>query len=335
MSAGPALLDFTVAQLGWSRPIRLTATGIAAGWAVREPGVFSAEVVTSDLIAETGTVDLRGRWLRWDHPTLGRWSGVVTDTQPDSDSGATELAATDFRVLLDRRRTAKVYDIQSATAGGIARRLVTDASRLEPLWITEVRADETGPKIGYQARAGDVLAALGSLADAAGQEWRVDGDRVLEWRAKLGRNLRSTVQLVEGREIVSFRYPHALTPVVNDLLVVPANADYARTNSVVVRDSASIRQFGVRSDTVVVTDAVVEGMLRPRGLARMGQLAKLGRTLALAVTDDDDVWAAFREGDTMTALLSSINTRIAARVMTRAWDSDGVVLNLMCDVEAT
>jgi hypothetical protein len=327
----PPPLDLLITRIGGRDPVTLVASDLAASWSVQQGGLLSAIAVTTDVLAAFGTVDLRGRWLSWRHPALGTWSGVITDVVPTSE-GVTELAAGDFRLLLDRRRTAKVYDLQAATPGGIVKRLIADATRQEPLWIDDVTADEQGIPVAYQSRADDLLAAVTDLASASGQEWRVTAERVLEWRLRLGTDQTASVELVEGRHLAEWRFPHALAPITNDLLAVPSNTDYQQTRAVVVRDEASIQAHGLRQGGTVITEAVSEAMLRPKAAALVAQTAWAGRAFEATVLDEDDVWAAFAEGDRIRVLLPSLDASVVCRVMVRSYDARSNSLRITGDI---
>jgi hypothetical protein len=149
-----------------------------------------------------------------------------------------------------------------------------------------------------------------------------------------GRDCSGQVQLVEGRHIHNARYSLALGPIVNDLLVIPSDDTYAKTESLVLEDDASIRQVGRRQDQRLYTGLVTESTLRPLGTQDLRKLTKLGDTVTFDVVNVDGCFAWFREGDSINVLMPTINRRLTVRVMVRTYDTDTGVLSVSGDVEA-
>src|SRR4029450_11594465 len=110
----------------------------------------------------------------------------------------------------------------------------------------------------------------------SGHEWWVDADRVLHWSQHRGRDLTGQVQLVEGRHISTARYTLALEPIVNDLLAIPADQQYADSEQFVIDDGASIRRFGRRQDQIVYAGFVTESTLRALAAADLKKLTRGG-----------------------------------------------------------
>jgi hypothetical protein len=311
----------TIAGAGGIDPIRLPALAPTASWAVRPPGTFAAELRPADALDAFGTIDLRGRWLTWDHPTAGRWSGVITQAHWSKGQGAVSLGARDFSFLLAKKRTAKEYDLTPAPSGSHVYRVVADASRVHALWLTELAIEALGAPVPLAARGQMVLDVLDGLARDGDAEWRVTPARVLEWRARLGVDRTADVALVEDRHIIDVDWTADLEAVTNDLLVIPSNADYQRTEAVAVEYAERIATLGTRmQDTLVVTDRISEAGLRPQAEAALRRLAYQGEVLTLILTDADGCFGWFAEGDTVTVLLPTINRRLAFRVMVRSID---------------
>lgn len=334
---GPQVFELQVTRPGDGDPVRLSTAGISVGWQVESQQTFSAEVATDDLIYRFGTIDLRGSWLRWTHPTLGVWGGEINDVGSDSSTQTTELAALDFSALLASRRLAKVYDVTAAPPGGLVRRVVRDAGRDAGsyTWVTAFLIEEMGDPITLELRGGKVDEALRTISTNSGHEWWVDEDRVLHWYRRRGRDCSGQVQLVEGRHVHNARYSLALGPIVNDLLVIPSDDTYAKTESLVIEDDASIRQVGRRQDQRLYTGLVTESTLRPLGTQDLRKLTKLGDTVTFDVVNVDGCFAWFREGDTINVLMPTINRRLTVRVMVRTYDTDTGVLSVSGDVEAS
>lgn len=337
---GPSALEVQITTPGELAPTVLTVNGVAASWKYTGQTRFSAEVLTSDLLTNFGSIDLRAYWLRWDHKTLGPWAGEITDCEADLSTGTTEIAATDFSSLLESRRIAKVYDVQSATAGALFKRIIVDAQRETDgySWIRSIFADETGDPLDLKLRGGSVLDAVGTLENRSTEEWWVDDLRQAWWQRRRGRNLTGSVQLVDGVHIVGGRYTLALGPLKNDLLVVPADERYALSQTFAIDDDASIKRFGRRQDQLTYDSLVTKSTLLPVARRDLNRLKSLGDTIQfdvanLAINDNQCAFAAFREGDSILLLLPSVNRAMQVRVLVRSYDTDSGILQISADVE--
>lgn len=335
---GPAVHQIEVTKPGQvSNRTPLTVAGVAASWRVSGPTSLSTEVLTSTLIETFQTVDLRAYWLFWTHPRLGTWGGEISECEADLATGTTEIAARDFSALLDSRRVHKVYDIPSATPGAIVKAIITGMQRDGDGYshIRTINAEETGESIPFQFRGGKVIDALRTLESKSGDEWYVDDQRRLWWMARRGRNKTASVSLVEGIHIVRGRYSVALGPIVNDLLVVPANQQYAISQSFSIQDDASIKKIGLRQDQLTYTIGVTESALRPVAQKDLRRLTKLGDVITFDLQDVDGCFAWFGDGDVIRLLLPSINKRLDVRVMARSYDTGTSTLTVTGDVESS
>lgn len=328
MANGPALHDLTLTRPGGPSPVKLSTNGVAASWVVRPPGTLSAEVVTADLVAALGTTNLKNRyWVEWEHPTAGVWAGKVVNSEDTLETGTTEIAGRDYTELLAARVTAKVYDLPAINAGGMARKMLLDAGRSSPTWITGFELDPLIPAIPFAARAEQVLTAIDRLVAESDAEWQVTPERVLRVVKRLGRDVSARRQLVEQRQIVGGRFSHIGDPVRNELLAIPANADFARTTAVVVADGDSIRAEGLRQDTVVFEGMTTETQLEPAAKAALKRTVTLGEALTLILHEKPEYdgtepcFGWMREGDRIGVLLPSVNWQGSARVLVRSLDT--------------
>jgi hypothetical protein len=332
---GPLLDQIEISRVGGGDPRLIRSTGLSVSWPVIEQGQLSAEVATKDLMQIFGVFDLRGRWIRWEHPTLGVWAGIIVDVEHDDGTQTTELAAKDFSALLSAMALVKIYTVTASPAAGLAKRVVRDANREGSGygWITAFYGEEMGPPVTLTLRGGKVEAALRTIANQSGDEWWVDDQRILRWWQKRGRDLTGRVQLVTGRHVIGMRYTLDLEPVVNDLLAVPADEQYALSQAFRVDNDASIRAIGRRQDQINYTGFVTESTLRPLAEKDLKRLLNMGKTIQFDVVNVDGCYAWFREGDTVALLAPAVNVRLAARVMVRTFDSDRGVLTVSADAE--
>lgn len=333
---GPAVFTIAITNPGDDTPTVLDVAGVSASWQVSGQTALSCEAETDTLLHTFQTIDLRGKWLRWDHGTLGTWAGQITDVEADYGAGTTEIAATDFSSLLDSRRIDKVYDVTASPAGGLAKRVVIDAAREAGgyTWIQNIFADQTGDQITLQLRGGKVSDALQTIADRSMDEWWVDAQRQLWWQRRRGGNKTGSVQVVEGRHIVNHRYSLALGPIVNDLLAVPADERYAKSQAFVIDDDASIQRFGRRQDQRTYSSMVTESTIRPLALKDLTKLKALGDTIQFDLVNIDGCFSWFGDGDSIMLLLPSVGRSMQVRVLARSYDTDAAVLTVSGDVEA-
>ena len=333
---GPMMSEVTIMHPGERHPVTIRTTGVSVAWQVEGQTSFSCECATSDLRAAFGEVDLRGKWLRWEHPTLGVWAGRINDAESDGDSGTTELAALDYSDLLSSRRLTKVFRVEAGPAGALAKRVVRDSAREAGgySYITSIQAEETGDPLTLELRGGTVDDALRTLADRSNETWWVDEHRVMHWSRHRGKDLTGRVQLVEGRHLTGLRYSLALGPIVNDLLAVPGDEAYAQSQQFVLDNDASIRRFGRRQDQISYTGMVTESTIKPLAKRDLARLIALGDTIRFDVTNIDGCYRWFREGDSLSVLAPSLNKRLQVRVLVRSFDSDMARLTVSADVEA-
>jgi hypothetical protein len=338
---GPSAFEISITKPGDVSPIVLTASGVSCNWVYTGQQQLSAEVLTSDVLAAFGTIDLRGRWIRYDHKTLGVWAGQITECEADLATGTLEIAATDFSSLLESRRLAKVYDVTSSTAGALFRRIIVDSQREVDLysWIRLGGADETGDPLDIELRGGTVLEAVEALESNSNEEWYVDENRNAYWTRRRGRNRTAAVQLVENIHVAGGRYTLALGPIKNDLLVVPANEAYASSESFVIDDDDSIKRYGRRQEQLTYTTGVTKASLLPVARRDLNRLKSLGDTIEfdvvnVALNDVSCAFESFREGDSIMLLLPGVNRNMQVRVLARSYDTNLALLHISADIES-
>lgn len=317
-----AILEVTVTEAGQDSPKRMPINGIVRseriGNGVR--GEASVEFETATLRAN-GLLDCEGFWLFHDHGDLGTWAGVIKTAVNHLGSGTTEVAALTNEELLDKKRTAKTYNVSDGDAGGIAKRVILDAGRSGSAFIEGFRIAPSG-LVDIDLRAEQVLDAVDQLAALAGAEWRITADRWFEFGPRLGKDL-STVVLMEGRDIgADSDVIRDVTPRVNVLAAMSAVSEYTRRTAVVVSDDTSVEEIGRREDTITFPYMVKESALRFAARKELERRQRLGRAATIEVRNTHRAWSAFSVGDTVRLLIPSCNVDAYFRVMVRTWDSD-------------
>jgi hypothetical protein len=331
--------EVTLSRPGGRDPRVVALNGIAVSWVVDDSGTASAEVASSALRFIGALPDPRGWELYWEHETLGPWWGEVEDCETSIGTGTTELAARTWDAALEKRVLPRRYDPPAAPAGSLLRRAANDVARSgHPLRIV-VLADETGESLPLDQGGGDLADVLRAVERTADGGWRARHDaRAIEWRrGTVGRDLRASVVLVEGRQVVDGSVRRERRPVVNEVTAVQSDRPFARAAAVVVRDEASVGALGLRQETVVYPGLGSAAALGPAARADLARAVLRGRSFRLDLTDarddpTDRCFAAFREGDTVGVVVPSANDEFAGRVMVRAWDSERSILTVYGEV---
>jgi hypothetical protein len=332
---GPATGDAVLARYHDRGRVGLRLSGIRASWEVSAAGELSAFARLDDTRAlEPAVEDLRGWWIAWEHPTLGPWGGVVADVAVRSD-GVLELAARGWLALLDKRLTRRRNASVTAHAGAIAARIVRTAGATEPTGIVATKIDEFGEHVGWRDDGGDVLSALGRLADMSDQEYGVgESDRIFYWRRRYGTDLSETVQLVQGAHIAEWRPSFSLDPVVTEVVLSPNDRQrFATVPAVSGFDPDAYARFGPRQERGTIRGKAARPTARGIAGKQAVKRARLGRLIELTVVNFDRCWTRFRKGDTVRVVLGDLDAAYAVRVLLMSWDQDADVLRVSGEIQ--
>lgn len=327
---GPALGDVIIAAHGDRGRFPLHCAGVRASWEVNQPGEFSAYARLTDLWEHvTEPSDLRGMWLMWEHPYLGDWGGVITDVAVPS-RGTLELAARGWLALLDKRLTRQRDTAVLAHAGAIAGRVVRDAGAVEPTGIVSVDADNWGDFVAHRDDGGEVLSTLARLSAMSDQDYGVgEADRIFYWRRRWGRNLTTSVQLVQGAHIADFRPSWALGPVVTEVVLSPSDPSrFATTPSVSGRDADTYAAFGPRQQRGTFRGNLNRASAQSVARKQAERFARRGHLIELDIVNHDGCFARFRRGDTITVVLADTDAAYHVRVLLMSWDQESNVLRV-------
>lgn len=319
MAAGYAIL----ARPGWTSPLELRGAGIACGWDVAGPSPFSMTTTRAHLKA-VGLRDPKGWWLRYDHPTQGRWAGVIEDVQSRAD-GSVAIGAISLHKLLAGKRTARNYTTGHAPAGVIAQRALRDAATETTVWIDSVAADEDGALLSQDWRGADLVDVLDGLANSSGQEWDVtledDWSISWEWRVRLGLDRTGTVLLREGCELADVEVTESIATIVNDRLAVSDADEWPDAASAVAEDPDSIAAYGRQQDTAAYLGADAAS-LEAYALTDLATLAQPVRAMTATMAATHPLANEVRHGDIVRVWLKTGDFSGTCRITTRAVDVD-------------
>lgn len=322
---------FTVYKRGWNQPQIIEGSGIVCTRAINSPGTFSAIIPSDQKI--TGDEWL-GRWLTWEHPTGGLFSGYIEDAPSDSGQGTIEIVAVGHANILKKRRTIRRMRPASGPPGAILTTAMAKVQLDAGMTVT-LSVSERGPQVSYEFRAESVDDLMSNLISTSGQEWYsyLDQNHSLHliWRERVGRDETARVVFTEGINIAGLRNAKTINGMVNDLLAIADDEQYERAAGARIQSRGSIGQYGNFQDTRRYVGMVSK--------ATLGQAAKhdLTSTALPVVTPDFQVphldWrlAFLREG-TQFRLVSAIDNAVyRARVLAYSINVDAGVTTLTCD----
>ncbi len=336
--------DVTITKRGGDGAKSLPVARLKMTWEINKAGMLTGALDVDELLGQGLPVDLRGYWLRHDHPLAGSWGGVVTAAAPGSE-GQIEIAAESFHVLLRRRLTKAPRGDTARPAQGspgqLLKRALQEAESVAPTFLVAGTIDTSGKGLSFAWERMDIYDdLLPQLTDETGYQWTVSADRVLSFSKRLGTDKTGSVRLAAGLQIADYRLTHDLLLVEN---VVRATGSvfknpkrgreegYNIPKEVNASDPASISKFGIMEsehDFGQVEDAPSLKELLTQYLAEHADpAASFDGTLAVVGTE----WADFREGDTVRVELGASGYQGNLTVMVRALDVDRGVLSIAGD----
>jgi hypothetical protein len=336
VSVGPGMADLTIMLPGNRSPIVIEAAEVSPSWELNQQSTLIADCALSDLTANFQPLSiLEGMWISWYGAALGVWTGKVASISADPLNGAGQLNCVDHSGNLDKRLIpGKTNLVLTGYAGGLADVLCKYAEMDDTLWLNSVDYEDAGDILSIQPTGQDLLATLRQNAQDADQEFRVDENRNLIWRQRLGRDLRRSVQLNAGVEIASYTPSWDASNVINDLTMVPAKENYAARYARRTVDQDSVDALGRRQERSTTGRAIRPAALRAIGKRRVDRLAAQGRTISLDVVNVNECFASFREGDRIRLVLAGVNLACDARILQRSYTlSDGILL-LAAEIES-
>lgn len=327
-----SLSQITVFKRGWRYARTVDVAGINAGWGVNTPGRLSC-LLPLDAAPYTG-MDWLGRWVVWEHPTMGRWAGYVEDRIKPGDDGTMELSVVGFANILSKRRTMRRYRPAAGPPGAIINRALSDIT-LDAGMPYRFDFSERGPHLKYEFRAGMVMDVFDTMVSSSGQEWAswLADDRalVIQWRPQVGGDATQQVVFTEGVNCIAARSEMTINGLVNDLLALADDQQYARARGARVQSRGSVGRFGRMQDTLRYTGMVNQSSLGPRAERDIKLLALPMVTIPLRVRHDEPMLGYVRDGTQIRFVSWQDNAVYRLRVLARDLDLDAGVVTLTCD----
>lgn len=328
------LSTLSISDPGWSGLRELRVANVSASWTLNRPGRLSA-TLAADEAWLLGIDDYKGKWVRWDHPTMGPWGGIVEDVHIELGRGTVELVCAGFLQVLRHYRTKKHYRQVSSPAGSLVLRAFADLAVKLP--FDEIRADTDGDPVALTWR-GDLLSSVVSrLASASNHQydailnddWTID----FEFRRQVGEDKSGGVALYEGYQVVDGPVTESIANLVNDLLAVSAEVPWDEAPTVVAVDGDSVVARGRRQGVARYYGFIGSTALRSRARADLARLAKPAIPVVLRLSDREPLLADIRQGDTIRFASASANKEYLVDLTGRAVDAETGIVSLVGDAE--
>jgi hypothetical protein len=325
---GPGETDIVVTNPGGANPRQFHTWDLAMSRGVNEHGQLGFDLAYRDTIGYVSQSDrLRGKWVRWEHPQLGTWHGMIVDARPSPSLGVIDCTAVGFSWKFRKRITPKLGRTISGPPGAIVAQVLASAARDEALPVAGIDAEEIGDPITFESRSQKIDDVIRVLAYRTGQEWYVDPDtRRLQWRKRYGRDRSGSVQLIDGVHIGDFTPTFSLEGMVNALFAQPADDRYRAARGFWIERSESIDTYGRLEDAQTYPGAVTRSSIGPISREDLRLRSRRGRTLTIPVVNVDNCFSWFGPGDTITVVLSRLSVTYRFRVMVQSYNAATKVL---------
>lgn len=320
------LSTITVADPGWGNPRTIAVANLAASWGVNTIGILSAMLSTRQANL-AGIDDFKGKWVRWDHHTMGAWFGICTADPADLGVGTVELSCQSMAWLLKKRRTGFRANPTPSPPGSLVYRAFADANWDRDIPFTLV-ADEDGAPITAEWRGDDLFDLVDNLASSSGYEYvtTIDDDNAMTFafRRNAGRDQRGVVLLHEGRDVIDGTISPDISDMVNDILAVSSDDQWSAVDRTVVVDTDSRDAYGALQERREYDYAVRSSSLRTRAQQDLATSALPTIPVSLRLRDRHPALANLSDGDTIRFGCNSKNHYYEVRVTSRSVDiNDG------------
>lgn len=333
-----ATLDSSLANVqlfdrGWRYLSTVNASGILAATAISTPEQMNFLLPTSD--GPYYGVEWLGKWAAWDHPTQGRFTGVIVDYHVNGDSGTIELAAYGFMWLLSKRITGRKFQPAMGPAGAIVSRLFS-GTELDLGMPYNLSVDERGEQISYEFRLDSVANGIDELASATGQEWDASVDAAgtfqFTWAENVGEDASANLTITDGIDCLMADIDGTIADTVNDLAALADDDQYDNAAGARVQSLGSIVRFGRLQEARRYVGLVNQSTLGPRAQNDLKRAALPTETFTLRIPHLSQKLETIRNGTRFRFVSPSTDAIYVARVLARDVSLDDGLANLTCEV---
>lgn len=328
--------DLVISQRGGGDPVKVAASSLVVSWEVNRAGQLSGFVPVRDLNAVgLGAQNIAGRWIDYEHPTAGRWAGVVTFA--NYVDGVVEIAGQSFHILTTKRLVDIAENADEpfiGTPGSVFRMAFAQIRNAGPLFLTLGELEDGEDQIEVTFNAADFYeTVIPQLTEDVDREWSVSADRVVTYAKRIGTDRAATVRLVEGRAILSSSgLADDLLTTVNAIRASGFGRIKKRSKKgksltaefdigpITVTNQASADRYGPMEEPRDYGYVGTEEELRRRAAAEVGDSDDPESTATLLLADEDGAFGSFVEGDTVTVELGLSGIVAEIRIINRSLD---------------
>lgn len=328
-----SLSSIQIFDRGWRYLTTVQASGVIAASAISSP-----EQINALLPVDQGPyygVEWLGKWIAWDHPTQGRFAGVVVDYNVAGDSGTIELSAYGFMWVLTKRITGRSFKPVMGPAGAVVSRLLTE-TELDLGMPYNLNIDERGPYVSYEFRLDTVSGGIEEIASASGQEWDAWVDQTgtfqFEWAEEVGGDVSADITITDGVDCLLADIAGTLADTVNDLAALADDEQYENSHGARVQSLGSVTRFGRLQAARRYVGLVTKSTLGPRAQSDLRRAALPTETFTIRVPHMSDKLRSIRNGTRFRFVSPSTNAIYIARVLARDVALDAGLVGLVCEV---
>lgn len=301
---------------GWANERDVPVGDLSLAWRANGAARLSCRL-PSRSVHRLGFPAIKGRWV-WSTGPCGSWGGYVEDDPIEIDTGLMEFACVDMTASLDRAITPRTYRQYTSSPGALIGRALRDSGQDEPLRIIRSSIDETGSPVTVEWRGENTGRVVQSLASTAGGLLMVTTDEqrdvTLTYRT-VPRDMRDSILLVEGREVVSGSIRPSISRQVNDILGVANDRDWQRATAARVIDAKSVRKYGRSRATRTYRGHTRASSIEPVARLELDSLARPSGPVSLVIPDRHPVLAELRVSY-LVSLWGSSNNQMFDMVIT-------------------
>lgn len=332
-----SLERITIYDPGFVLPRALGVSDLACSWAISEVGRLSCTASSTDVLtAKASAPSILGRWVIYEHPTGGTWSGYVEDAQVDLETGTTDLSCVQIVNLLAYRRTGISFTPQQMSAGSLVMRAIEDSASDDQLWLADVQIDDSDVLLSYEQNGDSIMSLMDRLVGETGEEWLATSDdagrQSLQWRQRVGSE-DIVAQFSEGRGILGGFVEQSIATMVNDILAVADDDSYALSTREVVTDRAGILAYGRRQQTRRYLNITAGASLASAASRDLRMATMPTQLITLSVAHLDERLENVREGNRVMVTLPSVDAQFRTRVVGRTYEVLPGVATLLLEVE--
>lgn len=333
-----SLERITIYDPGFVAPRVLNVADLSASWGISEVGRLSCTAATGDVLdARNDSDTILGRWVIYDHPTCGVWTGYVEDSNIDLESGRTDLSCVGIVNLLQYRRSRIGDSPQQMSAGGLVLRAIEDSAQDDSVWLADVRIDDSDVILTYEQRAEPILEMMDRLVSDTGEEWLATSDdagrQTLQWRQRVGSE-EIVAQFYEDLAILGGQIESSISQLVNDILAVADDDQYTLATREVATDRVSILKYGRRQATNRYINITAGSALLTAAYRDLRASTLPTYLVTLQIDHMDTRLDVVREGSRIVLGLPSIDAAFRARVIARVVDVLQGTATVLCEVES-